>query len=178
VLAYSAEEAERLRHRNNIGPEYVLLGLLREEKCLVANLLRERGLSIVYVRQELEARGGDSSDSLGKVLQSTLLTYLESFPNQLSVLATESGICVRPNRLPAPPPFLFIEILSPTERLRDLRQRVDEHLSMGLRYVWLFDAGTRHVYVATPAAGPQEFRGKVLRTENPALELPLAEVFA
>src|SRR6516164_11556168 len=32
VLAYAAEEAERLSHKH-IGTEHMLLGLLREEKC-------------------------------------------------------------------------------------------------------------------------------------------------
>ena len=32
ILAYAAEEAERLNHRH-IGTEHLLLGILREEKC-------------------------------------------------------------------------------------------------------------------------------------------------
>jgi hypothetical protein len=44
--------------------------------------------------------------------------------------------------------------------------------------VWVLDPSDRHVYVATRAAGLQEFKGDVLRTENPTLELPLSEVFA
>src|SRR6266849_459685 len=35
VLAYAAEEAERLSHQR-IGTEHLLLGLLREEKCFAA----------------------------------------------------------------------------------------------------------------------------------------------
>src|SRR3981081_4704644 len=42
VLAYAAEEAERLRH-GHIGTEHLLLGLLREEKCFAAEILHERG---------------------------------------------------------------------------------------------------------------------------------------
>jgi ATP-dependent Clp protease ATP-binding subunit ClpC len=38
VLAYGAEEAERLNHKH-IGTEHLLLGLLREEKCFAAQLL-------------------------------------------------------------------------------------------------------------------------------------------
>src|SRR3989449_4472356 len=38
ILAYSAEEAERLNHRY-IGTEHVLLGILREEKCVAAQVL-------------------------------------------------------------------------------------------------------------------------------------------
>src|ERR1019366_1446849 len=43
VLAYGAEEAERLNHKH-IGTEHLLLGLLREEKCFAAEILHERGL--------------------------------------------------------------------------------------------------------------------------------------
>jgi hypothetical protein len=42
----------------------------------------------------------------------------------------------------------------------------------------VLDPSGPRVYVATPAAGLHEFKGDTLRTENPALELPLAEVFA
>jgi ATP-dependent Clp protease ATP-binding subunit ClpC len=42
VLAYAAEEAERLNHKH-IGTEHLLLGLLREEKCFAADILHERG---------------------------------------------------------------------------------------------------------------------------------------
>jgi hypothetical protein len=44
VLAYGAEEAERLEHRH-IGPEHLLLGLLREQGCFAPAILRERGLT-------------------------------------------------------------------------------------------------------------------------------------
>ena len=45
VLAYGAEEAERLNHKH-IDTEHLLLGLLREEKCFAAQLLREQGLTL------------------------------------------------------------------------------------------------------------------------------------
>src|SRR5512133_805983 len=52
VLAYAAEEAERLSHKH-IGTEHLLLGLLREEKCFAAEILHERGLRLSTVRDEL-----------------------------------------------------------------------------------------------------------------------------
>jgi hypothetical protein len=52
ILAYSAEEAEKLHHRH-IGQEHVLLGILREEKCLAAQVLGERGLKLETAREEL-----------------------------------------------------------------------------------------------------------------------------
>jgi uncharacterized damage-inducible protein DinB len=53
VLAYAAEEAEVLSHQY-IGTEHLLLGLLREEKCFAAEILRERGLQLPAIREELE----------------------------------------------------------------------------------------------------------------------------
>src|SRR5881628_388710 len=52
VLAYAAEEAERLSHKH-IGTEHLLLGLLREEKCFAAEILHERGLHLSTIREEL-----------------------------------------------------------------------------------------------------------------------------
>ncbi len=53
VLAYAAEEAERLSHKH-IGTEHLLLGLLREEKSFAAEILHERGLRLTTIREELQ----------------------------------------------------------------------------------------------------------------------------
>jgi hypothetical protein len=52
VLAYAAEEAERLAHRH-IGSEHLLLGLLREEAGYAAQLLRQYGVELATLRAEL-----------------------------------------------------------------------------------------------------------------------------
>jgi ATP-dependent Clp protease ATP-binding subunit ClpA len=52
ILAYAAEEAERLNHRH-IGTEHLLLGMLREEKSVAAEILQERGLRLNTIREEL-----------------------------------------------------------------------------------------------------------------------------
>src|SRR6266853_5320569 len=52
VLAYAAEEGERLSQKH-IGTEHLLLGLLREEKCLAAEILNGRGLNLSTIREEL-----------------------------------------------------------------------------------------------------------------------------
>jgi hypothetical protein len=169
VLAYAAEEADKLSNRH-LGTEHLLLGLLREETFLAATLLRERGISNKSVRDQLRAPGHN--------WQSKLLQRLESLPSQYGILAAASGIYVKPDCFPATKAFLYIEILSPTEPLWELQRRMAEHFARGLLYFWVLDPATRHVYIATPEAGLQEFKGDVLRTENPALELPLAEVFS
>ncbi|MGD0857958.1 MAG: Clp protease N-terminal domain-containing protein [Terracidiphilus sp.] len=52
VLAYAAEEAERLGHKH-IGTEHLLLGLLREEKCFAWQILKDIGVKLATVRDEL-----------------------------------------------------------------------------------------------------------------------------
>jgi ATP-dependent Clp protease ATP-binding subunit ClpA len=52
VLGYAQEESERLQHRY-VGTEHLLLGLLREEKSLAAEILYERGLRLNQIREEL-----------------------------------------------------------------------------------------------------------------------------
>jgi Clp amino terminal domain, pathogenicity island component len=52
ILAYAAEEAERLNHRH-IGTEHMLLGILREEKCMAAEILQQYGLRVSAIREEL-----------------------------------------------------------------------------------------------------------------------------
>jgi ATP-dependent Clp protease ATP-binding subunit ClpC len=52
VLAYAAEESERLAHKH-IGTEHLLLGLLREDKSFAAQILHERGLRLSTVREDL-----------------------------------------------------------------------------------------------------------------------------
>jgi ATP-dependent Clp protease ATP-binding subunit ClpA len=52
VLAYAAEEAYRLGHQH-IGPEHLFLGLLREEKCFAAGLLREQGAKLDPIRMQI-----------------------------------------------------------------------------------------------------------------------------
>ena len=52
VLAFAAEESERLGNRH-IGTEHILLGLLREENSVAAEILYDRGLRLSEIRQDL-----------------------------------------------------------------------------------------------------------------------------
>src|SRR5207253_10723312 len=62
VLAYAAEEAERLSHRH-IGTEHLFLGLLREEKSFAAEILHERGLRLTTIREELSRAQSEKMSS-------------------------------------------------------------------------------------------------------------------
>src|SRR5919112_1049357 len=57
VLAFAHEESDRLQHRH-IGTEHLLLGLLREERSMAAEILYERGLRLPAVREEVARASG------------------------------------------------------------------------------------------------------------------------
>ena len=57
-----------------------------------------------------------------------------------------------------------------------VHERVTECIAMGVPYVWVLDPETKQVFTATAAAGLQEVKSGVLRTEDPALEVPLNEI--
>src|SRR5438445_3757855 len=57
VLHYAHEESDRLQHRH-IGTEHLLLGLLREERSMAAEILYERGLRLNAVRDEIARQTG------------------------------------------------------------------------------------------------------------------------
>jgi bifunctional UDP-N-acetylglucosamine pyrophosphorylase/glucosamine-1-phosphate N-acetyltransferase len=69
VLAYAAEEAERLKH-THIGTEHLLLGLLREEKCFASQILLERGLKLAEIREEIARtpHPADAASTLNRML--------------------------------------------------------------------------------------------------------------
>ncbi len=60
VMAYAAEEAERLGHKH-IGTEHLLLGLLREENCFAQGILKERGIELESIRESLAKVALDTS---------------------------------------------------------------------------------------------------------------------
>lgn len=52
VLTFAAEEAEHLNHKY-IGTEHILLGILRLENCVAAEILRQKGMKLSVIRSEI-----------------------------------------------------------------------------------------------------------------------------
>ena len=101
VLAYGAEEAERLNHKH-IGTEHLLLGLLREEKCFAAEILHERGLRLSTIREELARSQSEKVASARRILsrvrpapQATTRTSTSPGPGSGTVLV--AALRVPPN---------------------------------------------------------------------------------
>ena len=80
-------------------------------------------------------------------------------------------------RVPATPPFLCIEILSPEDRMSRLEVRINDYLAMGVRYAWIIDPETRQAFTATAAEGLREVKTGILLTAFPVVRMPLADVF-
>jgi Uma2 family endonuclease len=91
-------------------------------------------------------------------------------------------VCVVPAGGPHPPiyrepPFICIEILSKKDRLSRVNERIDDYLKFGVAYVWLINPVNHRAWVYT-ANGVEEIQDGILRTENPTIEVPLAEIYA
>ena len=73
------------------------------------------------------------------------------------------------------PPFLCIEILSPSDRVVEMQDRIHDYLDFGVRYVWLIDPKTGLTYVHT-AGSVQEVKDGILTTKDPDIRVALSEL--
>lgn len=71
ALNFAADESDRLSHKH-IGTEHMLLGLLREDKSVAAEILKERGLRLALVREEL-GRGAPERNAQGRAKEALSL---------------------------------------------------------------------------------------------------------
>ena len=58
-----------------------------------------------------------------------------------------------------------------------MQYRIDDYLQFGVRHVWLVDPFERRVWTYG-VEGATDVKTGVLRTENPAIEVLLSEIFA
>ncbi len=73
------------------------------------------------------------------------------------------------------PPFICVEILSPEDRMSRMQKKVAEYLAFGVRYVWVLDPESKEAFAYT-ASGFEKVED-ALRAENPAIEIPLDQIF-
>ena len=75
-------------------------------------------------------------------------------------------------------PDLAIEVLSPGQRLPDIRSKLDAYLAFGVREVWVFDPAHRSVEVFRGTERTRLGDGETLTTgAAPGLRLSLSEFF-
>jgi Uma2 family endonuclease len=126
-------------------------------------------------------------------LQAEIISYFRTRLRNRSVFAyVEQRVQLSPTRFRIPdvcvltgkpteqvfrtPPFIAIEILSKDDRISQMQEGIDDYLKFGVRYVWLIDPRTRRAWVHTKE-GAHEAKDGILRTEDPAIELPLPGIF-
>jgi Uma2 family endonuclease len=78
------------------------------------------------------------------------------------------------------PPILAVEMLSPSDRLEDVQEKITEYLRCGVKLVWIVDPRFETITVHRPDAEPVLFNR--LQTisadpELPGFSVPVAEVF-
>ena len=78
------------------------------------------------------------------------------------------------HRIPTVRPFLAIEILSPEDRTTRMQPKIAEYLSIGVEWIWLIDPIEKSA-ICYSQQNPAGVLTEVLRTENPVIEIPLAE---
>jgi len=145
-----------------------------------------------YVDGEVQERNVGEKDH-GKT-QKKLYLYLGTREKDWGIwVIAEQRVQVTPTRFRVPdfcvllaepdeqifsrPPFVCVEILSPEDRMSRIKQKVDDYLGMGVRYVWVLDPKTKSAWSITPSEGWREEKSGTLKTQNPAIEVPLAEIF-
>src|SRR5205823_710431 len=126
--------------------------------------------------------------------QTLLAAYFVARRKQWGIkVATEQRIQVGPDRYRVPdvcvllgepdgqvlrkPPFLCVEILSPEDRLSRVKARVQDFISFGVPNIWVVDPDTREAFEITVNGDWHKVQDGTLRTSNPVLEVPLAEIF-
>lgn len=128
-------------------------------------------------------------------LQALLTVYLGQKEKQWGIqVYTELRIRVRENwypipdvclyplpafegRYPTEPPLLWIEILSPDDRMMDVWAKATELVENGVSYVWIINPETLESELRT-SAGIAPVADKTLRIPNSPIVIPLAEVTA
>ena len=57
-----------------------------------------------------------------------------------------------------------------------MQQKIDDYLGLGVPYVWIINPRNRKGYVVTPE-GMFEAKSGVLETKDPAISVPVSELF-
>jgi len=146
-----------------------------------------------YVDGELEERNLGEKDH--SALQREIIFFFRtrqkewgtfSFPEQRLQISPRRfrvpDVCITLGKAPDQqifnePPFICVEILSKDDSLERLQARIDDYLAFGVPYVWVINPRNHRAWSYT-SGGIEEARDQVLRTANPNLAVPLADLFA
>ena len=89
ILAFSREEAYRLASRS-VGPEHIVLGILREKNSLLSNLFQRMNIDEKNVKSELESKV--KKDEVVESIITSELVLNEQASNILKLAVLEARI--------------------------------------------------------------------------------------
>ena len=89
-------------------------------------------------------------------------------------IAAWHAAAVGDERIPVVPPFLAVEILSREDGMSRMVLKIQDYLSIGVQWIWLIDPDERQAILYSQQS-PAGTVSAVLRTENPPIEIPLAD---
>jgi Uma2 family endonuclease len=75
------------------------------------------------------------------------------------------------------PPLIAIEILSPEDSLRLMREKTSEYRGFGIENIWVIDPEPRLAYIYTSAGLEEVHSGELIVPESP-IRIALNELFA
>ena len=90
------------------------------------------------------------------------------------VLITRAG--VKFEHVLDTPPLIAIEILSPDDKLGDLKQKIDEYVAFGVKHIWVFDPQRRVVWRAD-AEGLHQVVDAEITVDGTPIRVVLAEAW-
>ena len=74
------------------------------------------------------------------------------------------------------PPLLCVEIISSEQSTRDMQERTDDYLAMGVRQVWIIDPVRRRAFMPD-ASGILRPQSGTLSVDGTLVRVPLADIF-
>ncbi len=91
ILFYANEESRQLKNRH-IGPEHLLLGIIREERSIAAEILLQFGLQVQSIRDELGRLSGSQTPAPSMPKDSPVASSLQEFTRDLTTDAEQGKL--------------------------------------------------------------------------------------
>jgi Uma2 family endonuclease len=146
-----------------------------------------------YVDGEVRERNvGESEHS---ILQAAIVAWFWNHQQEWGIeVRPEQRVQISPTRFRVPdmcliekgsqrgpiltaPPLVCIELLSRSDTVRSLRERVTEYLAFGTEHVWILDPAACEAFICTQG-GMNSPNGGDLRVTGTPIFLPLQKIFA
>jgi Uma2 family endonuclease len=183
VTAHMTTE-ELLAQPDNGMDRWLIAGELRERPMTTRN--RFHSYSMTNIATELEIWRRRQPEPRGQVLTGDAGVRLQRDPDTTfgvdvvyispAVLAQQTGAITLIEGVPT----LAVEILSPSDVLEDVNDKIDAYLEAGVPLVWILDPHRRTVTVHRPGAEPELFNVQHILSGEPQLpgfSVPVRQLF-